>query len=325
MRMPDSCRLAPMLPLLLFAACADAPADNSRCVMREVADMAVLNAHGSPIVKVGINGAPAAFIVDTGAGFSTVTAEAVERFRLPVDMNRTGLVQGVTGSAFMYPATIDRLDLGTAATRQITMMEAGSFHHAIVDGLPLSGLFGSDFLVNYDVEFDLPAHHVSLYNEQRCNGGFAQPWAGLAFREDFDLRDGNKIALDAKLDGARLRMVLDSGARGTLIDLHTAASAGATRAAMRDDPRHEISGVDGHRLRTWIHRFGSIELGPDRINNPWIEVGDIQSDNLLGASFFRNHRVWISYAHRVMWVQPVGPVRVVQPAPAAAPDAARRS
>ena len=273
--------------------------------------MAVLNAHGSPIVKVGINGKPAAFVVDTGAGFSTVTPDAVDRFGLPVDQTRIGIVQGVTGSSFMYPATIDRLDLGTAATRQITLMEAGRFRHAAVGGLPLSGLFGSDFLAGYDVDFDLPAHRVSLFNEDHCNARFPQPWKGLAYRENFDLRDQNKIVLGAKLDGARLEMVLDSGAQGMLIDLDAAAAAGVTRATMRDDSRHEISGVDGHRLRTWVHRFGSIELGPDRIYSPWIEVGQIQSDNLLGASFFRNHRVWISYPHRVMWVQPIGPVRVV--------------
>ncbi len=311
---------ASALPVALFlAACASGPADNGRCAMAEAADMTVLNDHGVPIVKVGINGQPAAFVVDSGASASTVTPEAVDRFALPVDMSRSGRMTGVGGTVFVYPVNIERLDLGTAAARQITLMQAGSFGHATVDGLPVSGLFGADFLANYDVEFDLPAHHVSLYQEQACNGDFAQPWDGFAYREPFRLEEGNKITLPVKLDGAATSMVLDSGASGTIVDDDTATAAGVPPAARANDRKLFLHGIDDNRLPAAVHRFATLAIGPDTLNGPWIGISDILSPNLLGANFLRTHRVWVSYPHEVMWVQPVGHVQLVEPGPAPKP------
>jgi len=292
------------VPSLLAACAGQEPADNSQCVMREVADMPVLSDRGQPIVKVGINGTPVAFMVDTGAHISTVTPEAVDALRLPVDRSHYAILNGIGGATFAYKTTVDMMDLGTAAAHKVDLWEAGSFGHRKIDGLPLDGLFGADFLANYEVEFDLPAHHVSLYLAHNCNKDFPQPWEGLVYKQAFQLEDETAIRFVAQLDGKPVRMQLDSGAL-TLFDLDAAASTGATPSTMAGDRKVMTHGIDGNPMPAYIHRFGSFQIGRERVTPFWSAVADIQSSPLLGADFLRNHRVWVSYAHQFFWVQPV--------------------
>ena len=305
--------LAPLLPLL--AGCAGGSAEDAGCVMREVARMPVLNAHGVPVVTVGLDGSPAAFVVDTGANVSTVSPTAAERYGIPVDWQRSVALNGVGGVTQAHPVRIDRLDLGTAAARRIELVEADDLGDWEVDGLPVAGLFGTDFLAGYDVDFDLPARRVSLYSEHACPARFGPPYDGTVYREEFDLTRSNGIVLPATLDGVRTRVQLDSGASATIVGLGVAHDAGASPRVLAGDRTVTSTGIDGNRLRTAIHQFDTLEIGPDRWRNPTVGVADIQSMNLLGADFLRSHRVWVSYRHHLLWVQPTGRVRLLSADP----------
>lgn len=291
-----------LLGVLLLSGCEEAH-QQGRCVMQEVADLPVLNDHAQPVIKAQVNGVPVAFIVDTGAAVSLVTPRGAALLSLPVDYDHRVLMQGTGGSVFAYGAELRSLDLGSSVAHNVEFTVAGGFD-GTVDGLTLVGLFGADFLANYDVAFDLPAHHVGLYKEQNCAADFPSPWGSGATRLPYDLQKDTQIHLSVSLDGHPVDMQLDSGAGYTMLDLESAHAAGASADALSHDRTLITRGIDENRTRTAVHRFGSLVIGSERFAPVLLEVGDIDHA-LLGANLLRTHRVWISYPHQVLWMQAV--------------------
>ena len=308
MRRRAAALLAALLPL---AACADQPAPTG-CVMHELAVLPVLNDRRQPIIRATVDGVPVAFIVDTGARVSTVFEEAAAMLNLPVSFENRHVLVGTGGAVFARDATIQTLRLDHLVARDVQLVTAGRWRGR-VDGLPLAGLFGGDFLAGYDVAFDLPAHRVSLYREQNC-GDHLRPWPdGIAFRIPFHLHNETEVDLPIAINGHEVTAVLDSGAGRSVLDRAAGREGGATDASMAADPATFGTGIDGNRNLMRLHRFDSLQVGPERVAPAVVEVGDT-GINLLGADYLRSHRVWISYPHQVLYVQPV-PARHAGPGP----------
>ncbi len=296
---PRAALLAAVLPV---AACAGQLVPTG-CVMHELAVLPVLNDHRQPIIRAAINGVPVAFIVDTGARVSTLFEEAATTLNLPVSFENRHVLVGTGGAVFARDATVDTLRLDHLVARNVQFVTAGRWQGRI-DGLPLAGLFGGDFLAGYDVAFDLPAHRVSLYREQRC-GNNLRPWPeGAAYRIPFRLESETQIDLPIAIDGHPVPAVLDSGAGRTVLDRPAGREGGATDASMAADPTTIGTGIDGNRNPMRLHRFDSLQVGPERFAPALLAVGDT-GVTLLGADYLRGHRVWISYPHQVLYVQPV--------------------
>ncbi|MGI4746475.1 MAG: retroviral-like aspartic protease family protein [Janthinobacterium lividum] len=292
-----------LLPLFAWG-CAGSEDGPGGCVMREVAELPVLNEIGAPIVKAGINGTPVAFIVDSGARVSIIGRTSADALRLPVSFENHHIIIGIGGATFAPDATIGRLSLGEGAARNITFITAGEFGQTF-GGLPVVGLFGGDFLANYDVEFDLPAHRIGLYTEQHCGAHF-RPWADAFYEQKFDLNNETEIDLDASLDGHTITLQLDSGAQRTVLDLDTGATGGARSTNMADDPKSRLIGVDGNPVFGHTHRFDTLSIGPERFASIRLNVADVPK-SLLGADFLRSHRVWVSYRHEMLYIHRVAP------------------
>ncbi len=291
--------LAALLPV---AACADQPAP-AGCVMHELAVLPVLNERRQPIIRAAVDGVPVAFIVDTGARVSTIFEDAAVTLNLPASFENRHVLVGTGGAVFARDATVDILRLDHMVARNVQFVTAGRWHGRI-DGLPLAGLFGGDFLAGYDVALDLPAHRVSLYREQGC-GDNLRPWPeGVMYRIPFQLENDTQIDLPIAIDGHAVPAVLDSGAGRTVLDRTAGRSGGATDASMATDPATIGTGIDGNRNPMRLHRFDSLQVGPERFAPAVLEVGDT-GVTLLGADYLRSHRVWISYPHQVLYVQPV--------------------
>lgn len=297
------CRVVWLALLPLFAAACAGPEDQpGGCVMREIAELPVLTQTGVPIVKAGINGTPVAFIVDTGARVSVIGRTSADALGLPVSFENHHLIIGIGGATFAPDATISRLSLGDGAARNITFITAGEFGQRIA-GLPVVGLFGGDFLANYDVEFDLPAHRIGLYTEQHCGAHF-RPWADTFYEQKFDLNNATEIDFDASLDGRTIALQLDSGAQHMVLDLETGAIGGALPGNMANDSRSRLTGVDGNPVPGRAHRFDSLTIGPEQYQSIRLNVADVPK-SLLGADFLRSHRVWVSYPHEMLYIHRV--------------------
>ena len=292
--------LPALLPALILAGCDGGP---PVCRVDKLADLPLLAGRRIPAVEASLDGRKVVLFIDTGAALSIITRSAADRFGLVSGAGGASvMVRGIGGMVFAQMATIHRLGLGRGIARNITLPVAGELGGP-VEGMPVLGLFGADFLSNYDVDIDVPGHHFAMYALQGC-GSAIQPVDGPYFEVPFHL-EATKIELGLKLNGAPVRGFLDTGASRTLITPDDARRAGVTRQALSEDRAGRAVGIDASPLDMRLHRFGSLEIGAERMNNFPFVVADADIDDMiLGDDFLRFNRVWISYPLQRLFIQP---------------------
>ena len=293
--------LSSLLLAVVLAACTEAGTGTQSCRIERVADLPILPEAHLPAVRAMLEGEPVVFYIDTGAALSTLTQSTADHFGFRGASALRMRMAGIGGLVEAPVVIVRRLDLGHGVARDIAMPVVGNLGPP-VQGLPVAGLFGADFLSNYDVDLDLPGHHFALYDLRRCPGAI-QPLDASAFQIPFSL-ENTRIDLKVRLNSHPVDAALDSGAMGTLITQDDAAQAGVTRQALDLDPSGIAVGIDEARLRTRRHRFETLEIGDETMRNYRFAVADTDL-TLIGDDFLRANRIWISYSHRQVFVQPV--------------------
>lgn len=273
------------------------------CEVHRVADLPLLSGGKLPAIEASLDRQKVVFYIDTGAVTSLIATRAAEHFALHgTSETRTVPLLGIGGLVQAPVVTVRSLVLGHGLARNIDLPAAGDFD-GTVQGMPVIGLFGADFLSNYDVDIDLPGHHFAMYDLQGCGGVRLRPLDPPAFEMPFHL-DETKIVLDLKLNGRPVTAILDSGAMRTLVTRADARRSGVTTEAMTGDRSLRAVGIDANPMSTRIHRFGSLEVGDEQMRNFPFAVGDIDI-SLLGDDFLRFNRVWISYPRQLLFIRPV--------------------
>ncbi|MFT8778396.1 MAG: retroviral-like aspartic protease family protein [Gluconacetobacter liquefaciens] len=308
--------------LLCIPFVLSACAENGSCTIASVGDMPVLNEQGSPIVKASINGHPVAFIVDTGALITAIWTRQVDKLGLYSTFRQVQL-RGVGGDTLGTVVTARTMGLGAATVSDVSFVSVGKMMDGrAINGIPVVGLLGADFLSSYDVVFDLPNHQVNLYDVRGCKGLIPR-WSGgfYSVPTDEDHIDQTKIIVRVKLNGHPMDAILDSGAQHTLITTDDARGAGVTKADLARDHTGIGVGIDDKKLVRFMHRFESFQIGPFHFDHPVMPVSETDH-SLLGAEFLRRHRVWIPRARNEIFVQPTGPFTPIDPPTTAPADAA---
>jgi len=317
-KMLHASRWAALFLLLVLGACAD----DGSCKIETVGDLTVLNERGSPIVKATINDHPVALIVDSGAFVSNVWPSQLDKLDLQSAFSMVRM-SGTGGQTMAGVATANTLGLGVATASNVQFSVAGTlFEGRMIGDLPVVGLFGAEFLSNFDVFFDLPDHRINLYHVSGCTADLAA-WTApyLKIPVDHDSRDNTKIILRLKLNGEPIDAFLDSGAQTTLIAQSDARSAGVHKSDLAQDRKSTGYGIDDEKQTRFVHRFDSLDIGSMHINHPTLVVGDTDH-TLLGGDFLRHNRVWIPRYSSTIFVQHVrtnAPPATPFPSPHAAP------
>ncbi|ACI52116.1 conserved hypothetical protein [Gluconacetobacter diazotrophicus PA1 5] len=150
-----------------------------------------------------------------------------------------------------------------------------------------------------------------------CAEGDLPLWPGRAHRIPIRYTTGRtpRIIVKLHLDGHPIDAILDSGAWRTVISTSDAHAAGVTDGALRHDPTRNSIGIDDNDNRTYLHQFDTLRIGDDFVlNHPQLAVTDTDQ-TLLGADFFRTHRVWLSRRQDAMYVQALQEGRPAPDAP----------
>lgn len=296
--MPRAGRL--LLALLIGLGGCGAGGPDS-CRVNRLVDLPLLPGGRLPAMEASLDGQKLVFYLDTGAATSILTPAAVRRFDLSGDFGRRALLRGIGGEVEAPVVKIRHLVLGHGLVRDIELPVAGDLG-GDVQGIPVLGLFGADFLSNYDVDIDLPHHHFAMYDLREC-GANLRPLEDPSFDVPFHLED-TKILLQVKLNGTPMTAILDSGAVRTLVARGDAGRAGVTGPDMATDRAGHAMGIDLNRVEMRLHRFGSLEIGAETMRNFPFAVADVD-DTLLGDDFLRFNEVWISYPLQRLFVHPV--------------------
>ncbi len=295
-------RLLAALALLLAATAAHAA-----CEVQQRASVPVTLAHNQATVPVALNGHDTPLLLDTGAARSLLTADAVQRENLPLDVwvstpllgagnrieNRRNVV---LRSIALGGLALQRRGLANTISLAVTAQRIDAEGH-------IGGLLGSDLLSRYDLDIDLPAGRMTLYTVTGCTGRFL-PWTQRYDAIAATVLPENALLFPVFIDGHKLDAQLDTGAGASLIDARGLHRLGLTAAALAHDPTTQAVGIGGPFLDQ-RHRFSEMRIGSDRIAAPAIRVAALPRagvDMLLGMDLIATRRIWISYATAQLFI-----------------------
>ncbi len=284
------------MALGLILAGAPALAD---CKLNQIAELPVTMSGLRPMVTVGINGRDARFIADSGAFYSLISPGSAAEYGLKLTHAPYGMVlEGAGGEAEAWVTTVKTFTLAGVPLPDIEFLVAGS-------ELSGAGMLGQNVLGLADVEYDLAGGAIRLMRPKGCEHKILTYWAGDKAISVMEIADLGVIdrhtSGTAYVNGAKIRVMFDTGAGTSMLTVAAAARAGVKTS----DPTTLYDGVSrglGRRtVPTWIAPFASFKVGDEEIRNTRLRIGDFGLDGIdmvLGADFFLSHRVYVANSQR---------------------------
>ena len=296
---------------LLAAAILLAAPVQVRAACPAAASVPLILSQNELFLPVMLNGSPAQMVLDTGAGITVISNAAAGERDIPHDFDHHADLGGVGGSdSILFIGQVDSLGLGELTLKHQSYPIVDMPQRA-PDGTPAAGLLGADVLKHYDIEIDIPAGRLTLY--QTSCGDSAPPWQDPPEPIDITLDGGYHVLTPFKLQGIEMTGVLDTGAGGFAVTARAALRTGLSQDDLAADPQLRGTGVNAQAWSGALHRFQSVQLGAARYTNITTEVirsHDISAydaligqDSLLGIGLLRDSRVWISYRARQLYIQ----------------------
>jgi predicted aspartyl protease len=301
---------------LLGAASATllrSPADatpGTTCTVRALTTVNVTIARGLVVAAVEIDGAQGSFVLDTGAARSVVTEDAVRRLGLTRDPWVGTTMSGIGGITRRPNVVTKSLTLGGVPLVRPTLhgdtsLTVADIPSTSTPGPPIDGLLGRDYLSVFDLDLEIPARRLSLYQVAACHGRFL-PWQRDYVAVPLTMPTESALMLTVEVDGVRLRALLDTGANVSLIAASGMYRLGLDQRAVAADPSVPASGVGPGVVTTQHHAFRTLKIGALTIDQPQLLVAPVRlapiADVLLGVDWMISRRVWISYATRQLFI-----------------------
>lgn len=231
---------------------------------------------------VFINGrGPFTFVIDTGAGTTSIADSLAERLELP--QRAPVLVHGITEARITNSVGIDRLQLSGLGFNDLTCPVFDR------DQLGADGLIGLDVLGRFKLQFDVERRAASLSirgvtivmgsnvataSRLRRDGLRASPG-----------RFGQMMLSQVTVDGQPTTAFIDSGAQYSIGNL---ALRQAIAARRRDGGRLSravpIYGVTGQSLSADLAQVDDLRLGTTRLGATPLLFADLHCFRTLGLS-----------------------------------------
>ncbi len=295
----STCRLSRRLPALCLAVAVLWPATGGQAACPAVrrAELPITVLRNFLLVPVALDGSKVTMVVDTGAEATTVTPGVVKTLGLARTHSRTMLL-GVGGAVRSGGAVRPHhLEFGGLVHSGLAL-EVSALPSLRGTERPVAGLLGADVLSAYDIALDLPRRTMTLYAVPACPG-FVPPGYEAADGHDLQRVNGGLLFLAARIDGHKVRALLDTGARQSLVARRMATRLGATNQDLSHDPVVRGRGVGARALAFRRHRFEEVQVGGIAVRDMELNVAALPIpgvDMLLGADWLTGHQVWISRA-----------------------------
>jgi len=264
-------------------------------------DIPVRIVESRPVAMLNLNGTDVPMLLDSGAFFSmlpesTVTQLNLKRRSLPDHIR----IEGYAGRIDAGMTRVEKVKFGGIELKNVEFIVGGNEINA-----GIKGVMGRNFLSIGDTEFDL-AHGVVrlVFPKGDCAKADMAYWAGgapvieapldVSFRDDV-----GKVRVAVRLNGHKVRALLDTGAPSSAVNLLAARRAGVEMGDLK--PIGTTGGAGEGRVRAWIGTIASFELGGETIANNRLEVDDteqIDEPMLIGLDYFLSHRIYVSRLQR---------------------------
>ncbi len=286
-----------LLILLLLSACQTAA---ESCRPERLAELPLRLLGKVPAVTAEINGQTATLLLDTGSDRTVLSRAAAAR--LGVAERAPGLaLRGAGGEAASGKAVLDRLTLGGVALRSVPVLLANQ------PDAPLDGVLGIDFLVDYELELDVPHGRAALYRARSC--ATARPdWAGRVIALPVQQQAGSgHLFVSISVDGETLHGLLDTGATVSTLSLQAAEDTGLRAKVLDRQPRMRAQTMNAGGIVFRPVQFRELRVGADTVENPVLTVADLPpfaGDLLLGEDYIGKRKLWFWFRLGRVFVSP---------------------
>lgn len=246
-------------------------------------------------VGVTVNGAPATFLLDTGAEYSVVSSRLATALHLASE--RRG------GRGFADGVTIGIGPL-TLADQRVMVMPFDTYY---ARGRQIDGLLGYDVFERFVVKIDWRANTLTFWE----HGTFTPPAAAGVVPMEFSGRLP-VLATRLGLQGRTLpaRLMVDTGASQSVILRHPYASSHKLfDGAARGEPAPSLA--DGTRS---VVRVPARELtvsglsfqtpGVQAFTAPIGSAASTETDGLIGNTLLSRFTLYVDYATRRLYFEP---------------------
>jgi predicted aspartyl protease len=296
--------VAPLLAVLA-AGCQSGAQDG--CKVAHVTDLQLTYSRGHILTPATLNDAQTNMIIDTGSQGTLVTKAAADRLALPIQFTDR-LAVGIGGSRRLYSFYARSFRIGALHGEHLPL-DVSAVDFTGFDP-PADGLFGSDFLSAYDVDFDLWDHKARLF---KVISGCSSPAAVLD--EPLYMADlvqggfpgDSSPYVHVQVGGKTLVAEVDSGASFTMIFRRAARRLGLRTEDLAADPHFKSAGVGPETRDSVRHVMTPITIGEITISNLPVAIVDQNmadgTDMLLGTDFLSHVHVWLSFSSHTMVMQ----------------------
>jgi len=257
---------------LNIAACASVSASVTEMPLE-------LDANGHIRVPVTVAGeGPYDFILDTAASSTAVMRPLVEELGWQPLEGEGATVNGTAGAAQID--LFQPVQLGVGSAVNFTPEILPSLNALEITGAPFYGILGSDFFEMFAVEIDAPGQSLRLTEGSSAaligDGGFAST-------EMYEIVDGI-WALDVMVGDQQITALLDTGARGSVMNRAAAEALGIDLPPSAESNGEEITGAAGHAVRGIGLQVDRISAGDRVWENEQVLVSDLHVFDVLGIA-----------------------------------------
>ena len=223
-------------------------------------------------------------------------------------------MEGVGGSTQPSVATAKVFTIANVDIPHVDFLVGGS-----EAGGGNAGLLGQNFLMKWNVEYDLAKGSIRLFKDTNCGKQFLAYWIPQT-DQPYTVTDIEKVTPQFPyavghtfINGEKIKVIFDSGASTSLLSLKAAARAGVKVGSPGVIDGGLVGGVGRKMVRSYIAPFASFKFADgEEVKNARLRIADIDiafADMLLGADFFLSHRIFVANTQdKVYFTYNGGPV-----------------
>lgn len=253
-------------------------------------------------IAAAVNGAPIRAIVDSGAQFSAIDGDLVQRLDLPRTLAAPMLAFGVSGGPTLTHTVGFDLSLTGLAVPRLRAAVLDLAAIGQVTGRDFQLLIGRDVLSQLIVETDYPLHRSRFL----ARGTYTPPPDARTLK----LRDtGRGPMLPAQIEaGPPLELLVDTGAAGAIaLSERAAQQAGLLAPGRRVTPAHSVSlgGLSlDRRVTARTANIGGLALRNVEVQVYRPAANAPAPSGLIGAGLFARFRMALDLAGDALHLAP---------------------
>jgi predicted aspartyl protease len=230
---------------------------------------------GHPVVLVALdNSAPKRFVVDTAASITTIMPQLRAQMPDLIAKASNEPLQGAAGSTGVETTRIDRLHVAgrTFRSRELMLLPPGP-----TDRLGVDGILGADIIASFVVAMDMPGRTWRMTD--KVESGMLD---GLTASVPFVLDRERAPRLTITINGVAVPAVLDTGARGTIINWAAAKAVGISPNDPGLAKGTDIKGATSHATASVEASLKELAIGDAKVAAPRVRIADLSVFKALG-------------------------------------------